>query len=199
MGINATFEAWVTWTPGAVTNNWQRIFDFGNSDQPAGTPGAGQTYLFLSPSNGATSLLRGAITLASNGAEDFTDGTGSLPANPATPTHVALVVDGTNKRMTLYVNGAVNGTPVTLRNSALLGLLKDTNNWLGRSQWAPDGLLAGSISEFRIYSAALSANQINASFTAGPDTLPAAVDGGITPPADGGTTPDASTDAPAGQ
>lgn len=201
VGINATFEAWVTWTPGAVSNNWQRIFDFGNSDQPAGTPGVGQTYLFLSPSNGGNSLLRAAITLASGGAsEDVTDGTGSLPANPTTPTHVALVVDGSNKRMTLYVNGAANGTPVTLRNGAVLGVLKDTNNWLGRSQWAPDGLFAGSISEFRVYSAVLSANQINASFTAGPDVVPAAVDGGVLPPPDGGTTtPDAGADAPAGQ
>jgi hypothetical protein len=43
---SATFEAWVDWAGG---NDWQRIFDFGDSDEAEGTPGFGQTYLFLTP------------------------------------------------------------------------------------------------------------------------------------------------------
>ena len=50
--------------------------------------------------------------------------------------------------------------------------ITDTNNWLGRSQYAADADFAGSISEFRIYGTARSAAQIAASNTAGPDTPP---------------------------
>jgi hypothetical protein len=194
LGNNATFEAWVIWTPGAVVAPWQRIFDFGSSDQPAGTPGIGQTYLFLSPSNGANQRLRGAITLQSGGGEDLTDGTGSLTANTTTPIHVALVVNGAAKTMSLYINGLPNGTPVTLKDTSRLTDLNDVNNWIGRSQWAADQLFVGSIHELRIYSAALTAAQIAATAAAGPDRLPGPPDGGAP---DAGVTDDAAGDAPA--
>jgi hypothetical protein len=44
------------------------------------------------------------------------------------------------------------------------------NNWLGRSQWN-DPLFKGSISEFRIYAAALSPEEIAASRNLGPERL----------------------------
>jgi hypothetical protein len=124
LGNNVTFEAWVIWTPPAgIASPWQRILDFGNSTVPGGT-GVGQTYIFLTPSAGtAAGLMRGAITLASGGtSEDVTDGTSVFPAATALPTHVALVVNGSNLTMTLYVNGVSNGTPATLRNQAVLSV-----------------------------------------------------------------------------
>jgi hypothetical protein len=199
LGPSATFEAWVAWTAPLVAM-WQRIFDFGNSDSGmAGVPGNGATYLFLTP-YGGSAVVRTAITLASNGSEDVSNGTGQLP-NSATPTffHLAVVVDDANLRMTLYVNGQPNGNVATLRAHNLLSQLKDENNWLGRSQWAPDQLFQGIYDEFRIYSKPLSAAQVAENFAKGPDivsVLPPAPDGG-TP--DAGTTPDAPTDAPSGQ
>jgi len=188
LGPSATFEVWVAWTP-TLPNAWQRIFDFGNSDMPAGMPGNGQTYLFLSPQSGP-GPLRAAITLASNGAsEDVADGTGTLPTG-TTLMHLAVVVDDANLKMTLYVNGVPNGNGATLRAHNILSQLKDQNNWLGRSQWAPDPLFQGTYDEFRIYSKALSPAQIAADFANGPDVVSVA-------PTDGGTTPDAGADAPA--
>jgi hypothetical protein len=198
LGPSATFEAWVAWTSPLVSM-WQRIFDFGSSDQttPA-TPGNGVTYIFLTP-YGGSAVVRTAITLAGGGAsEDVVNATGQLP-NSATPMffHVVVVVDDANLRMTLYVNGVPNGTPATLRAHNILSQLKDDNNWLGRSQWAPDQLFQGIYDEFRIYSKALSAAQIAENFAKGPDivsVLP--TDGGTT--TDGGA-PDAAPDASSGQ
>src|SRR5262249_25592199 len=83
--------------------------------------------------------------------------------------HIAVVVDGTTKFMSLYQNGAFLGQ-IAL-GTTTLGGLNDVNNWLGRSQFTPDPEFAGSINEFRIYSSARTAAQIMASFTAGPDAL----------------------------
>ena len=205
LGNTATFEAWVTWNPVVPTTSgsWQRIFDFGNSDQTnPGVPGAGQTYLFLSPSNGSTNLLRSALPMASNGAEDLIDGTGALPANTTLPVHVAVVVNDATRMMSMYVNGVPNGPSVALRAGSMLSALKDVNNWLGRSQWAGDQLFAGALYEFRIYGAALTPGQIAASFSAGPDALPSGADGGTTDgpvtdaPADIATGADGGTDTP---
>jgi len=193
LGKNATFEAWVTWSPvaGQTDGPWQRVFDFGSSDQPAGTPGIGQKYIFLTPLNGGTRVVRAAITYQGGGsAETVANGTGSLATNTAQPIHLAVVVNGAASALTLYVDGVPNGVPGTMSDSALLARVVDDNNWIGRSQWAADQLYAGAVFEFRIYSRALSAAEIAASRAAGPDTLPGADDGGVT---DGGAGADGGT------
>jgi hypothetical protein len=198
LGPSATFEAWVAWTS-PLASMWQRIFDFGNSDQttPA-TPGNGVTYLFLTPFGGS-SVVRSAISLGGGGAsEDVVNATGQL-TNSVTPMffHLAVVVDDANLRMTLYVNGQQNGSIATLRAHNILSQVKDDNNWLGRSQYQADQLFVGIYDEFRIYSKALSAAQIAENFAKGPDTV------SVLPPPDGGATdaeaPDAGADAPSGQ
>jgi hypothetical protein len=80
--------------------------------------------------------------------------------------HVAVVVNAQTRSLILYLNGAQDGqgTPI-----GALSAINDVNNWLGRSQFGADGDFDGSIHEFRIYDAALSAAQITASFNAGPD------------------------------
>jgi hypothetical protein len=177
LGNSATFETWVTWVGGPA---WQRIFDFGSSDNAGGIgPGVtGQTYIFMTPLNGLTSSFRGAFTLGGPAGEASLN---SIAAVPTTvDTHLALVVDGVARIMTLYQNGAVVqvGAPYTdlgtgsVNNLAGLSGLNDVNNWLGRSQFAPDPGFDGTISEFRIYSVARSAAQIMASFRATETGLP---------------------------
>ncbi len=165
MGNSATFEVWVTWTGGLA---WQRIFDFGTSDQPAGMPGVGQSYLFLTPLNGLTSVLRADLR-ETIGVEAITDYVAALPT--MTMVEVAVVIDGVAKTMSVYQNGVFLGQ-IAL-GTLDLNDLPDVNNWLGRSQFAADPSFMGTIYEFRIYSAARTAAQVLASFTAGPDTLPA--------------------------
>ena len=53
----------------------------------------------------------------------------------------------------------------------LLDLINDNNNWLGRAQWG-DPLFDGLIDEFRIYDTRLTAAEVAASFTAGPEPAP---------------------------
>lgn len=161
---DATFEAWVSWRGGAA---WSRIFDFGNANA-----GAGQTYLFLTPSNSLTTTLRVAFSLAGPGqAETLVDGLAALPiagGASAALEHVAVVVDGTQNSLRLYSNGAELGA-VPLAND--LAAINDVNNWLGRSNYAADPPLFGSLVEFRIYDQALTAAQLRTSFQAGPGAL----------------------------
>jgi hypothetical protein len=50
-----------------------------------------------------------------------------------------------------------------------LSAINDINCWLGRSQYSADADFGGSIDEFRIYSAALTALQVRTSNLAGPN------------------------------
>jgi hypothetical protein len=166
LGNSATFEAWVTWTGGAA---WQRIFDFGSSDAAGGVgQGNGATYLFATPLNSVTSTSRAAFTSSGIPGEKLVNGPAALQT--AVQIHVAVVVDGTANVMSYYQNGALIGQVSITGNT--LSALSDVNNWLGRSQFSPDPELAGSINEFRIYSAARTAAQVMNSFTRGPDALP---------------------------
>jgi hypothetical protein len=161
---SASFEVWVSWRGGAA---WPRIFDFGSANA-----GAGQTYLFLTPSNGNTTTLRAAYSLAGPGAaETLVDGLAALPiagGAGATLEHVAVVVDDTLGTLRLYLNGAELGAVPLADN---LAAINDVNNWLGRSNYAADPPLFGSLVEFRIYDQALTAAQLRTSFQAGPGAL----------------------------
>ena len=164
LGDNATFEVWVTW-PG-TGGDWQRVFDFGTSDAGAGLRGAAAGTIFLTPRAGGSGL-RTAISPSNFTQEDVAGIDTPLPTNAIT--HVAVVLDGAGKKLSLYRDGVVQGGGATIRPETNLRLLNDLNNWLGRSQYAGDESLTGTIHDFRIYSRALTAGEISASFTAGPD------------------------------
>jgi hypothetical protein len=166
LGPSATVEAWVSWT--GVGGTWQRVFDFGSSDQPEDTQGNGVTYLILTPNNGSTTFTRSALTNAAVAQEKFAEATTQLA--PGVLVHLAVVVDGAAKTLTLYQNGASLGS-VDLADTSLTRL-NDVNNWIGRSQWTFDDEFQGTVSEFRIYGGARSAQQIAAESAAGPDALP---------------------------
>lgn len=156
---NVTIEAFVTWT-GSAGGDWQRIFDFGSSDMAEDTPGTGTKYLFLS-----TRTFRACYTSATPKAEVFTDSGVPFPDN--TPTQVAVVVNSTAKKLDLFLEGnGVGSVSLTLPLSAI----PDVNDWIGRSQYAPDDYFAGKISEFRIYNAALTGPQLKTSKKMGENT-----------------------------
>jgi hypothetical protein len=162
---NATFEIWLSWRGGAF---WTRIFDFGSN---AG--GAGQTYLFLTPSNSENSALRVAYSLAGGGAaETLVNGLAALPigagASGGAPQHVAVVVDGSAGSLRLYSNGSELGA-VPLADD--LTAIDDVNNWLGRSNYTVDPPLFGALIEFRIYERVLTPAELRTSFEAGPGAL----------------------------
>ena len=138
----------------------------------------GRSSLFVTPNNGTTTRIRTALTNAGNPAEKFVEGPALLPT--AVLVHVAAVVDGAAKTLTLYQDGVSLGS-VDLVDVSLTRL-NDVNNWIGRSQWTFDDEFQGTVSEVRIYGAARSAEQIAAEAAAGPDAVP-----GLPSGADAGT------------
>lgn len=169
IGNSATFEVWVAWSDPGV-GAWQRIFDFGNSDGGDGRQGNGLSYLFLTPENNHSQGLRCAFSLDGMSGETIVDDPdGALPAG--TTQHLAVVVDGVAHTISVFKNGVLAGQ-ATFADTDSLSALNDVNVWLGRSQYVGDPGFAGLFSEFRVYGVARTADQISASFTAGPDTVP---------------------------
>jgi hypothetical protein len=166
----------VTWTGAA---DWQRIFDFGNNDAGMGNQGTNNTaspYLFLTPrapaSNRSTACTtttasRPRVAYTVNGPTNEACSFGAA-AFGAAMTHVAVTISGTT--MMLYIGGSPVGAASTLPMG--LSGITDTHNWLGRSQYAADPELPGTIHEFRIYNTARSASEIMASFMAGANAPP---------------------------
>ena len=137
-----TIAAWVN--PSALAS-WARIFDFGT-----GTT----NYMFLTVNAGGNGDLRFAILDPAVGAEQQINGL-AIPLN--TWTHIAVTLAG--NVATLYVNGvAVANNTTTTIHPTNLGYT--TQNYLGKSQFAADPAFNGSIDDFRIYSTALSAQQV---------------------------------------
>ena len=124
---------WAGWVNLATNPNWGRVFDFGS-----GTA----TNMFLTTRAGGATL-RFAIRL-NNGAEQQISYGISLPLNQWR--HLAVVLSGNTGR--LYLDGiqVAQNTGVTL-NPINLGTT--TNDWLGRSQYAADPFLNGTLDDVR--------------------------------------------------
>ncbi|MGW3811842.1 LamG-like jellyroll fold domain-containing protein, partial [Micromonospora sp. NPDC005113] len=123
-----------TWVNLAATQNWSRLFDFGQNTT---------VNMFLTPRAGVTgNVPRFAITVSGSGGEQRIDGNAALPTNQ----WVHLAVTLTQNTGTLYVNGQQAGqnTAMTL-SPANLG--NPGNRWIGRSQYG-DPFLDASIDEF---------------------------------------------------
>jgi len=170
LGNSATFEAWINWN--GNTQAWQRVFDWGANDGTAagGQQGTGTAFVFFTPNSGA------GVSLFSVNTVGLTEvmGTSFFPQGlnaQQQPHHLACVIDGGGGdagtgSAAVYIDGTlVSRTPLM----SVLSGLNDANNWLGRSQFAADPEFSGTYYDFRIYSTALTQQQINASIAAGPD------------------------------
>jgi hypothetical protein len=176
---SATFEAWVTWNGG---REWQRIFDFGEDISGVDTePGLqskrvhlGRSYIFCTPRG-----LNGVrVTFGKPGLENSNTLQAGEPlkldARDPLPTgemqHVAVVVNATTHKISLYIQGGFQGE-ADFNDS--LDYIYDIDNWLGRSHFEAlgDEMFDGTFHEFRIYATALDPSQIIASHLAGPDVV----------------------------
>jgi hypothetical protein len=167
---DATFEAWLTWNGGG---SWQRIFDFGSSTGGEDVAASGVSYLFLTTASSADALpsllpsLRVAYSLNGVSEEETCYSQQGFPIG--VPTHVAVVINPAAESMALYQDGAL------IQDCSLvhpLSAIDDVNNWLGHSNFSADVDLDGTYDEFRIYGAALTAEQLADSFSAGPNAKP---------------------------
>jgi hypothetical protein len=154
---NMTIEGWAQWDdPGS---QWERIFDFGSGTLENA---------FLTPRAGAQGFpFRYAMTVGGGGGEQDTSAFSHFPTG--VNTHFAVTVDKDFGVTALYVNGKVKSIefddPVTFFDFSL----PINNIYLGKSQYDADAYFMGSIDEFRIYNNALSADDVYASYLAGPD------------------------------
>ena len=166
---SATFETWMTWN-GPQDSSWQRVFDFGTSSggEDIADTGDNQLYTFLTPRSSANTTRFGYDDGAT---ERQVNAPATLAGEPSQHIVVTWDYDSGNfiTTVSLYVNGQLRS--VDGGGHFLLNQLIDVNNWLGRSQFGPDAMLAGSYDEFRIYDYALTANQVLGNFGAGPSVV----------------------------
>ena len=179
LGDNATFEFWVTWRGGAL---WTHMYDFGISDsliEDIPTQGTMTSWFMMSPAAKSTiaisrSVLNGSSAAAPEGVVDA-DAEAALPVDEET--HVTVVINGDANTNELYVNGSLVASAAV---AGKLSDLNDVNNWIGQSSWGGDRHFNGDYNEVRFYDSALSADEVAASFNAGP--VPASGNSPITVP-----------------
>jgi hypothetical protein len=151
-----TFEFWATL---GANKSWPRVFDQGSTNGNLGGHD-----LYFCPHSGAKDFR---LTIMD---PDPTERRVTLPGNLDFQTNlqVACVLDSVSGFMGVYTNGVLAAARHDLTSLASV----DTNLFfLGRSLFAGDAPLNGSIDEFRIYNAALSAAAIAASYRNGPDAV----------------------------
>ncbi len=146
---NSTFSAWVNWGGNAGSRVWQSIFHFGTSS----TAG----YMFLTPDgwDNNAHVMRYAISPTSDAAEEQVNVSSLLPADEWH--HVAVVIDADAGVTYLYKDAKIAGQNDTTVTPSDLGT--PTNNWLGRPIWN-NPYFGGAIDDFRIYSAALTTDEL---------------------------------------
>jgi len=175
---SVTLEAWVIWSGGA---GWQRIFDFGDDGsgmEDSRNAGPTSTYLFLTtqlPQDALEGPIARVAYQRGEPIEAKTDATRAFAVG--TETHVAVTYDSTSQALALYMDGELEDSRVFDAMSPVqidLSAINDINCWLGRSLYIADATFGGRILEFRIYSEALSAAQVQTSYIAGddPDFMP---------------------------
>ena len=146
-----------TWVYITSSESWQRIFDIGSSanTSPNDTSNTTNIYMNLVPADsfGNTAF---SITNSGLGGQSSLSGSG-IPIN--TWTHVAVVIGGGNGE--LYINGAVANTNTISCTPKDLGTLGYA--YIGKSGFS-DPFLDGKIDDFRVYSRALSASEVQAIF-----------------------------------
>ena len=151
-----TFEFWATLN---TNRNWARVFDQGSTN---GNQGGHD--LYFCPHSGARDFR---LTIMD---PHPTERVVTVPGNLDNQTNlqVACVLDPASGFMGIYTNGVLAASRSGLTSLASV----DTNVFfLGRSLFASDAPLNGSIDEFRIYNAALSAAEIGDSYRKGPNAV----------------------------
>jgi hypothetical protein len=163
LGADGTIEVWFLHdTPGIQA----RIYDFGVSAGGEDNPDTILDTLHLTARQG-DGYPRWRVNMPNGGNLVTLD-----PEPPGwiprlEPRHVAVTWSSSKNVSQLYYDGVLVRTGTAPQPlSAMAGA--DVNNWLGRSQDAAHPLWAGSYDELRLTTGAMSAQQIAASFTAGP-------------------------------
>lgn len=155
---SATIEAWYTLN---AQQDWQRVFDFGDT-----SGSSGGYYWFYCPSGSGGSRL----CISTGGYPGYSAGEEMATASimeTETTIHLICVYDGMNQQMRIYQDGSpISSVAVTM----LLADLHNTYAYIGKSCYPGDSELNGSIDELRIYNVAFDDTMAQASYQSGPET-----------------------------
>ena len=150
-----------SWMRLSAFNTWSRIMDFGI--------GQANQNVLIGATNGTTG--RPAIQTY-NGTTPSTVVTAPNAVTLNQWTHVAFVFENGAGR--LYVNGSlVNQGPQLFPQSIVRTLC-----YIGRSNWASDGFLNGTLDDFRIYNRVITEAELAAMVMEQPEPLNIITDGG---------------------
>lgn len=136
-----TISAWIK--PDNVTT-WARVFDFGTGTTQ---------YMFLTLTNGTQTVF--AITTNGSGGEQKI--TAPVVFKAGEWTHIAITKTGNTGIM--YADGVEVGSNTSMTVSPF-SLGETDKNYIAKSQYSADPYYSGGIDDFRIYSRALSAEEI---------------------------------------
>ncbi|WP_437963678.1 LamG domain-containing protein [Sorangium sp. So ce260] len=127
---------------------WQRVFDFGSGEA---------AWIYLCPRAADPLGLRFSVNSLA-GVDEYT-ADWALPVQVWT--HVAVTAAFNPNRSSIYVDGVeVASSDMIFTRPSDVG--NTTQNFIGRSQFAPDPYFNGIVDDFRIYDRALSAAEVAA-------------------------------------
>jgi alpha-L-arabinofuranosidase len=174
-----TVEAWAAIKSGQYT--WANLFDFGNQD--AGGLSEYDMHVCVHASDNSTIAGISDSDNANINYQFIDLGPGSS-LDGSTNVHITAVFDPPTGYMAIYLNGVLAGEDynVTIPMSGVQAV----RNIIGADNW-PDPGMQGSIDEFRIYSGALTADEIAATQVLGPNQLLSAASPALSTSASGGS------------
>jgi hypothetical protein len=152
----------VFWFTASEVGGYSRVLNFGDKEG-----GEGKAFIYFTPRTG-DDQSRAAITATDAASKTAID---NDRLDDGKSHMVAIVIDGTAKKMHVFIDGK-EPKPAEDLGDNTLDKVHPVNNWLGRSSYDADPGFTGSIDEFRVYDHALTAAEVSAAATAGPDQLP---------------------------
>jgi hypothetical protein len=152
----------VIWFSGKETGAFARLLNFSDKEEASGV-----AFIYLTARNSEDNSRCG-ISATDAASKTFQD---NDRLDDDKPHMVALVVDGTAKKLHMYIDGK-EPKPAEDLGDNTLDKVRPVQNWIGRSSFDQDPGLTASIDEVRVYDNALSADEVAAAQKAGPNELP---------------------------
>src|SRR5262249_16942340 len=145
---SVSFAVWIT---ASSVHLYARVIDIGDKE---GVEGRAFIYLVARHDEDKS---RAAITMTDTNEKTYTSGD---PLDDGKPHMAVLVIDGSAKKLHLYVDGKETAGPEFFGENSLEHV-RPAHNWIGRSAFDENPGLSASIDEFRVYDHALSADEVS--------------------------------------